>query len=275
MNPTLARLEDLQFPAGAPVLVLAPHPDDFDAIGVTLRLLHERGHAIHLAVATSGASGVDDSDCTPPTWEAKVALREAEQRASCRFFGLPDERLRFLRLPADTEGRVAVDAANVERLAAVLRELDPALVFLPHGRDANVAHQRVHALLRTAASVALDAPSSPAGPSQGPHAAAPFIALLNRDPKTVAMRYDVVTPYGDGLAAWKATLLRFHQTQQQRNLRRRGHGFDERILAMDRDSAVACGVPEPYAEAFELESGESAAGDAGTSSRRRTDARAA
>ena len=81
----------------------------------------------------------------------------------------------------------------------------------------------------------------------------PSTAFLNRDPKTIAMRYDLVTPYGEDLATWKARLLRFHRTQQLRNLRRRGRGFDERILAMDWDSAVACGVPEPYAEVFEVE----------------------
>jgi len=89
-----------------------------------MRYLHERGCALSVAVATTGASGVDDTDCAPPTWEAKAALREAEQRASCGFFGLPQERLRFLRLPADAGGHVAVDAANVERVAAVLGNCD-------------------------------------------------------------------------------------------------------------------------------------------------------
>jgi LmbE family N-acetylglucosaminyl deacetylase len=244
------RFESLQLPDAAPALALAlaPHPDDFDAIGVTMRRLHERGCALHLVVATTGASGVDDTDCTPPTWEAKAALREAEQRASCGFFGLPEERLRFLRLPADAEGHVAVDAANVERVAVVLRELHPALVFLPHGRDANVTHQRVYQMLRAAAP----APT--------------FAVFLNRDPKTIVMRYDVVTPFGEELATWKATLLRFHQTQQLRNLRRRGRGFDERILAMDRDSAATCGVEAPYAEVFELEPAGSVASSAASGS---------
>ena len=217
------------------VLVLAPHPDDFDAIGVTLRLLHGRGHAIHVAVATSGASGVDDAFCDPPMAAAKAALREREQRASCAFFGLPEKRLRFLRLPEDGGGHALVDAANIGRVAALLRELAPGAVFLPHGHDTSVGHQRTYALLRAASG------------------AAAFGAFLNRDPKTIAMRYDVVTPYGEEEAVWKGDLLCFHQSQQQRNLRGRGRGLDERILEMDRDTARACGVAAEYAEGFEVE----------------------
>ena len=244
-------LAAVRLPAAAPVLVLAPHPDDFDAIGVTLRLLSERGHSIHLAVATSGASGVDDADCTPPATAAKAALRESEQRASCRFFGLPDERLRFLRLVEDDRGHPVVGAANIGAVHALLAELWPAAVFLPHGHDTSIGHQRVYALLRAAVPGSL--PSLAAAAAQGRPASSRLTVFLNRDPKTIAMRYDVATPFGEELAAWKATLLRFHQSQQLRNLRRRGQGFDERILAMDRDSAVACGAEEPYAEVFEVE----------------------
>ena len=232
--PSPGRFDALDIPAGAVVLVLAPHPDDFDAVGVTLRHLHERGHAVHLAVATMGANGVDDADCAPPTRAAKAALREAEQRASCRFFGLREERLRFLRLPVDAGGHAAVDDANVVRVAALLTEVAPGLVFLPHGRDPNVTHQRVCAMLRAAA-------------------AGQLTIFLNRDPKTVSMRFDVVTPYGEESAEWKGALLRHHRSQQERNLRARGQGFDERILTMDRDTAAACGLAEPYAEGFEVE----------------------
>jgi LmbE family N-acetylglucosaminyl deacetylase/phosphatidylglycerophosphate synthase len=243
----------IHLPDATPVLVLAPHPDDFDAIGVTLRRLHEQGHAIHLAVATSGASGVEDADCSPPTVEAKAALRTGEQRASCRFFGLPEERLRFLRLVEDDRGHPVVSDANVGAVRALLAEVRPAAVFLPHGHDTSVGHQRVYALLRAAASEMLRSQAATDGAAQGLHWPSPITVFLNRDPKTIAMRYDVATPFGEELAAWKATLLRFHQSQHLRNLRRRGHGFDERLLAMNRDSAVVCGVGEPYAEVFEVE----------------------
>lgn len=240
------RLDAVSLPEGARVLVLAPHPDDFDAVAVTLRALGARGHAIHLAVATSGASGVDDDDCAPPTAEAKAALREREQRASCALFGLPEAHLAFLRLPEDGEGHPRDDALATDRVAALLADTRPSLVCLPHGNDTNAGHRRVYAMVR---AVALGFCSAPAGraPARG------LVALLNRDPKTVAMREDVVTPYGEDAAQWKASLLRCHASQQARNLRSRGYGFDERILRMDRESAVRCAAGAPYAEVFEVE----------------------
>ena len=50
-------LASVMFPDAMKVLVLAPHPDDFDEIAVTLRFFHDRGHAIKLAVSRTG-SGV-------------------------------------------------------------------------------------------------------------------------------------------------------------------------------------------------------------------------
>jgi len=76
--------------------VLAPHPDDFDAIAVSMRYLHQQEHEIHVAVLTSGANDVEDGWNGARCMEEKKALREAEQQASCSFFGLPMDRLVFL-----------------------------------------------------------------------------------------------------------------------------------------------------------------------------------
>jgi LmbE family N-acetylglucosaminyl deacetylase len=96
-GPKPFRLDNVDVPKGLTVTVLAPHPDDFDAIGATLRRLRDAGNRIHLAVLSS-CSGVEDSFCSPPTLEQKRAIREQEQRDSCRFFGLPDDCLAFPRL---------------------------------------------------------------------------------------------------------------------------------------------------------------------------------
>jgi len=80
----------------------------------------------------------------------------------------------------------------------------------------------------------------------------PIAALLSRDPKTVSMRIDLYMPFGEREAEWKAELLRFHDSQHQRNLNTRGHGFDERILTTNRHIARELGIDAPYAEAFEL-----------------------
>ena len=91
-------LQTFTFPKALRLLVLAPHPDDFDAIGVTLRFLRENGNPLYVAFAASGASEVEDTFCLLPTVEVKAKLREQEQRASCQFFGLPQAHLAFLRL---------------------------------------------------------------------------------------------------------------------------------------------------------------------------------
>jgi LmbE family N-acetylglucosaminyl deacetylase len=216
---------------------LAPHPDDFDVISVTLRHLRDNGNPLDLAVLTSGASGVEDCFRPDLTTPRKAALREAEQRASCRFFGLPEGRLAFLRLDEDASGHLEDTAQNLERLRAHWLAHPADLVFLPHGNDTNAAHRRTYAMFRRIASSCPD----------------PVAALLNRDPKTQAMREDVVMPFGAAEAQWKGRMLRFHETQQQRNLRTRGHGLDERILKVNRQAAARLGVRADYAEAFELE----------------------
>lgn len=231
-------LQSLSVPNNDPVLVLAPHPDDFDAIGVTMRFFWGRGNPVHVAVATSGASGVEDAFCSPSTTEAKARLREQEQRESTRFFGLSETHLAFLRLEEDRAGHPIESQGNLDLVRRHLLDREPALVFLPHGQDSNAGHRRVFAMLR---QVVKESGSS-------------LVAFLNRDPKTIEMRYDVYLEYGEDEAAWKGQLLRFHRSQHQRNLNLRGYGFDDRILNMDHLSAHVCSASAPYAEVFELES---------------------
>ena len=112
----------------------------------------------------------------------------------------------------------------------------PHIIVLPHGRDTNVAHQRTHAFVT--AIVATER--------------LPVVLCLSEDPKTTGMSRDLVMPFGDADARWKARLLRCHASQQNRNLRTRGIGFDERILGLNLKCAEEMGLREPFAEAFEL-----------------------
>ncbi|MBN1676240.1 MAG: PIG-L family deacetylase [Kiritimatiellae bacterium] len=229
-------LRSVGFVPGQRLLVLGPHPDDFDAVGVTLRLFQENGNRIELGVVRTG-SGVEDGYGPVPTLEAKAALREQEQRRSCRFFGLPDEHLTVLRLEEDDEAQPLDTPANAARLSAFVLEKRPDFVFLPHGRDTNAGHRRMAAMFARIAA----------------GAGYPIVGFFNRDPKTVAIRTDAYTPFDSGRAEWKARLLRFHDSQHQRNLHTRGHGFDERLLAENRRIAAELGLDAEYAEAFQLE----------------------
>ena len=225
-------LRERTLPASLRVLVVAPHPDDFDAVGLTLRHLHAQGHALHVAVLTSGANGVDDGFGGAHDAAAKAALREAEQRESCAFFGLPSERLAFLRLWE--EETTPEDALAPLRAWMAARPAD--LVFMPHGNDSNRTHRRT-----------FEAVCQVAG-EQGLRA----WALLNRDAKTLDMHTDVFFDFDEAEAQWKAQLLRLHRSQQERNLRTRGSGFDARVLEVNRKAAAGLPARRPYAETFEL-----------------------
>lgn len=218
------------------VLVLAPHPDDFDAIGVTLRFLASKGNVIHAAVVSTG-SGVEDNYCPEATFADKSALRDQEQRASMRFFGLPDENLTFFAIERDATDQIVESAANFDLIMSYVVDCAPDLVFLPHGNDSNNAHRVMYSIARQVCV----------------RCKRPIVLFLNRDAKTVKMRTDLYMPFGQEMAEWKAQLLRFHDTQQHRNLVTRGYGFDERVLMLNRQIAVELKLESRYAEAFELE----------------------
>ena len=218
------------------ILVLAPHPDDFDGSGVALKFLVGGGHRVEVAVARTG-SGVEDAYRPGLSLAGKADLREEEQRRSLRFFGLSESSVAFLDLENDAEDQLRDTASNRAAIESLLRRAAPDLVLLPHGHDSNTAHQAMHAMVCEAAR----------------RIGCFLVLLLARDPKTIAMRVDLYMPFGSVEAEWKARLLRFHDTQQQRNLRTRGHGFDDRMLDLDRRTAREISLAQPYAEAFEVE----------------------
>jgi len=231
-------LHSIQVPKELVTLVLAPHPDDFDEIGVTLRIFRDNGNPIYVAVLSSGASGVEDRFCSPPTRQTKGQIREEEQRKSCEFFGLPESHLTFLRLEEDHAGDIIESEVNGERVRDHFLQIRPDIVFLPHGNDTNIDHQRTYSIFRRIVSGADYS----------------ITAFLNRDPKTINMRHDVYTVFGEKDAEWKGQLLRFHESQQQRNLNTRNHGLDERVLKVNRKTAQENLQKDMYAEVFEVES---------------------
>ncbi len=218
------------------LLVVAPHPDDFDAIGATLKCLSGNGNPLEVIVACTG-SGVEDSYRPGLTLDSKTQLREEEQRNSARFFGLSGDCLTFLHLKNDEDDQALDTVENLITLEESILPKKPDVIFLPHWNDTNAGHRSIYSLVRQFAL----------------RSHLPLTLLLTRDPKTVSIRMDLYLPFGESEAAWKAELLRFHDSQQQRNLNTRRHGFDERILSHNRQIASELLLAEPYAEAFELE----------------------
>ena len=215
-------------------LALAPHPDDPEAIAVTLRLLRQGGWELSWAVLTPAWSGVQD-DFVGPSCERKAQVREAEQRAAARLFGLPEEQLSFLRLTENPRGELAENAANRQRLFSLLNRVSPALVLLPTHADTNVTHRLTYQWFAEWARSTRRR----------------VVALGNEDPKTTAFRADFQVRFAEATAIWKAALLECHRSQSARNLATRQITFAERILGVNR----ACpGLPPGgYAERFQVE----------------------
>lgn len=198
-------------------LALAPHPDDPDAIAVTLRLLAEMGWEMHWTVVTSGWSGVSD-DLRGPDRRVKAEARQAEQLESARLFGLPDDRLRFLEAEETEEGELAPTPENQRALNSLLDAIQPDLVLLPHRNDSNPTHRLVYEWFAQWAD---------AQPR-------PIVALGNEDPKTQGFDPNVEVLFGEEEARWKASLLECHRSQSARNQATRGVTFAERILGTNR-----------------------------------------
>ena len=236
LEGTPGAIPELSLPDTLRLLVLAPHPDDFDTIGVTLRFLSRNGNSIDIGVVRTG-SGVEDSYRPGLTLADKADLREREQRRSLQFFGLPENRLTFLPLANDSEDQPVESPENCAALEAFVMEKAPDIVFLPHGNDTNSGHRVMYSLFRQVAK----------------RAGRTLAAFLNRDPKTIEMRTDLYMPFGHDEANWKAELLRYHDSQHQRNLRTRGRGFDEGILQENRAIARELSLDHEYAEAYEIE----------------------
>jgi LmbE family N-acetylglucosaminyl deacetylase len=219
------------------VLVLAPHPDDFDAIGVTLKKFYESGSLVSLAVISGAESGVEDSFMNSIHDKTKAEVREAEQIQSVLFFGLSADDISFLHLEEDEFGDPVEDQGNLQLIKECIANKKPDIIFLPHGNDTNKGHTRTYSMCKKAIKE-LDLS---------------LFLFLNRDPKTIEMRNDVYTVFGKKEANWKAELLCHHISQHQRNLNQRNHGFDERVLSVNREIAKELPGYYEYAEVFEIE----------------------
>ena len=132
-KPTLA-------PDAPKALIFSPHPDDEVIIGgLALRLLRESGMNVINVAVTQGSN------------RARQAERLVELRACCEHIGFgllttaPDglEGVNLKSRMADP----AQWSASVTRLAEMLAEQQPRVIFFPHGEDWNSSHIGTHYLL--------------------------------------------------------------------------------------------------------------------------------
>lgn len=235
-TPRPVNLALLPVPSGLRIWILAPHPDDFDSIGLTLHHFFQQQADLFLDVVSASSSGVKHGFCADDSPSTRAKQREWEQQESLRFFGLAPDHVRFLRLSEDEGGDPLENDEHESALEQRFQCISPHLVFLPHGNDTNLGHQRTFRMFSRIFH-------------KGAHE---IITFLIRDPKTLEFTTDAFFSFSEEQAHWKAALLRHHQSQQSRNIHQRGYGFDERILQVNRAIAKDLRLVHPYAEAYEF-----------------------
>ena len=121
--------------AALTVLVIAPHPDD-EVLGCGGSIVRhvEAGRVVHVLYLTSGERGSPHH--TP---EQLLPIRESEAVNAAQELGIGVSDLHFSRFP---DGCIQpADLGQVGVVVRLLREVRPALVYLPHAGDTSFDHR--------------------------------------------------------------------------------------------------------------------------------------
>jgi LmbE family N-acetylglucosaminyl deacetylase len=249
-------------PGAGKVLTLGPHPDDAEAMCVTLRTFAEAGCEVHYIITALSPRGVTDEFAlsfaereglkVPPEDLAqyKRELRRSEQIESAKAAGFVGREPDFPSLDEDSEGRLLDTEKNVGAIAACLAAESPDVVLMPVGNDTNSDHALTWKWFRRVA------------PELVASTGKPVLGLYIRDPKTTAIKEHLAVPFDKDIARWKAGILTIHRTQHERNLASRGYGMDGRILErvnrpawerLKKSLAPEFSSKYSYAEVFQVE----------------------
>ena len=109
-------------------VIVAPHPDD-EVIGCggLIQALVERGTPPHVIILTGGEGS--HRGCCGISAEELIAGRHNLTLKAAETMGLPLSHIHCLEYP---DGGVVLEHPETERLAALLQELKPDAIFVPH-----------------------------------------------------------------------------------------------------------------------------------------------
>ncbi|MBR5577213.1 MAG: PIG-L family deacetylase [Bacteroidaceae bacterium] len=109
-------------------VIVAPHPDD-EVIGCggLIQALVERGTPPHVIILTGGEGS--HRGCCDISAEELITGRHNLTIKAAETMGLPLSHIHCLQYP---DGGVALEHPETERLAALLQELKPDAIFVPH-----------------------------------------------------------------------------------------------------------------------------------------------
>lgn len=161
------------------VLIFSPHPDDdVISMGGTLMRLVEHGHEVYVAYQTSGNISVYDEEAlryadfvsqyssgsdkenlfeelmrsveekepgdidSDRMLSVKTKIRQAEAKAACRYSGIPEDHIHFLKMPFYETGRAkkrSLGKQDTRLITDLLKSVKPHQVYAagdlsdPHG----------------------------------------------------------------------------------------------------------------------------------------------
>lgn len=131
----------------APLIVLAPHPDDESlACGGLLARLADAGLPVRVVAVSDGAASHPGSRQYPPP--RLKELRAAELQAAVTALGLPESALRRLDLPDGQVPRAGTSGfgAALERLQAACADLAPRTLATSWRHDPHTDHVATYEL---------------------------------------------------------------------------------------------------------------------------------
>ena len=119
-------------PTGRSVMVISPHPDDAPiSLGGTMAMLSPRCRVVTAVMSTGHRSFIYGTQRSE-----RIAIREGEVVKESRILGAEP---RFLRLPF-YDSNYEVSERDIAMLLALMEEVKPDWVFMPHTRDTHPAH---------------------------------------------------------------------------------------------------------------------------------------
>lgn len=118
------------------ILAIGAHPDDLElSCGAILAKMVRRGHSVVLADLTRGELGTRG---TPE-------IREKEAATAAQILGVKDRR--NLGLP---DGGLEKTSDNVRSVIALIRDVKPRTLIIPHSFDRHPDHMHAHQVCREA-----------------------------------------------------------------------------------------------------------------------------
>lgn len=227
----------------ATVLALGCHPDDMEFMCAgTLALLAERGHDIHIGTLCVGNLGTMNRTRVEITQIRLAECRRAAEMIGARFHCA---MLQDVLLEDCNEHRA--------KAVAILRKVDPDVVFTMPPMDYMVDHEVTSRLVRNACFLA-PIPNYAYGEAVTEFPTKHIPALIYADPfegKDILGNRIKPHFYVDitGTMEKKTEMLKCHESQ--REWLRRQHGVDEYLAAMRRHDAFRGNdVGVEFAEAF-------------------------